>query len=114
MTLLFSRTLSGDPTIISRLHFDYNVGVPMPPWLACRERLVFLGMGATVLREAIGEARLNDGLTLAAGHVSLNDWLLILRRWAADYQLAISLGAKLGAPVLVGLLLILLVVILTV
>lgn len=66
-----------------------------------------LGMGATVLRvrQAIGEARLDDSLTLAAGHVGLDDWLLVLRRRAADDQLAVSLDAHLGAPVFVRLLL---------
>lgn len=116
MTLLFSRALSGDSTIISGLHFDHNIGVPNPPWMDCVKRMVFLGRQAAVLRvrQAIGEAGLNDGLTLAAGHMGLNDWLLVLRRRAADDQLAISLGTELGAPVLVRLLLILLALILTV
>lgn len=70
-----------------------------------------LGMGAAVLGvgQAIGETRLNDSLALTAGHVGLDDWLLVLRRRAADDQLAVSLGAQFGDPVLVRLLLLIVV-----
>lgn len=60
------------------------------------------------VRQAVWEARLNDGLTMAAGHMGLDDWLLVLGWRAADDQLAVSLGAQLGAPVLVRLLLLIL------
>lgn len=115
-TLLFNRVLSGDSAIDSRLHLDYNIGVSKPQWVNCGDRLMILGLGVTVLRvrETTGEARLNDGLTLAAGPVGLDDWLLVQRRGAANDHLAISLDAQLGAPVLVRLLFILLTLILTV
>ena len=74
--------------------------------MGCGERLVVLGM--LRLRHAVGEARLNDSLTVATRHVGLDDWLLVLRWRTADDQLAVSLGAQLGAPVLIRLLLLIL------
>ena len=79
-------------------------------------RVVVLGMGVLQLRQTIRKARLNDCLTLAARHVGLDDWLLVLRRRTTDDQLATALGIQLGAPVPVRILplLILLTLILTV
>lgn len=84
--------------------------------MGCGERLVVLGAGAAVLRvrQAVGEARLDDSLTVAVGHVGLDDRLMVLWGRTVDDQLAVSLDAQWGAPVPVRLLLILLKVILTV
>lgn len=106
MILLFSRALSGSSAIFAWLHLDHNIGVPQPLWVGCGERLVALVM-TTVLRvvQSIGKAGLNDRLTVTAGNVGLDYWMLVLRRRAADDQWAVSLNAHLGAPILFRLLL---------